>query len=290
MKISSGKRWPFCRRGKCDNRVLTFTLIYPHAWHEYTRCLSTTGLHIQSFLTHRHQRPGCLATVADVFIWTQRVLAGITFWTVWGYFFWIWHTISTHGTSRHLRFEPYITVTSQWARWHLKSPASRLFTQPFIQAQIKKKYQSSASQAFVWGVHRWPVNSPHKWPVTRKMFPFDDVIMSLSNVLCNEEMKTQFNDAYMHGRAEVDFELWRKSIQLWFIRHPQNILLSVVLGYVQAKIMWFTRLILYFCDGEEAFFTFTSLRESKHQSSLLHALILCVGNPPVTGGFPHKDQ
>ena len=25
--------------------------------------------------------------------------------------------------------------------------------------------------------HRWPVNSPHKWPVTRKMFPFDDVIM-----------------------------------------------------------------------------------------------------------------
>ena len=27
------------------------------------------------------------------------------------------------------------------------------------------------------GNHRWPVNSPHKWPVTRKMFPFDDVIM-----------------------------------------------------------------------------------------------------------------
>ena len=38
-------------------------------------------------------------------------------------------------------------------------------------------YQSSASLAFVWGIHRRPVNSPHKWPVTRKMFPFDDVIM-----------------------------------------------------------------------------------------------------------------
>ena len=24
---------------------------------------------------------------------------------------------------------------------------------------------------------RWPVNSPHKGPVTREMFPFDDVIM-----------------------------------------------------------------------------------------------------------------
>ena len=27
------------------------------------------------------------------------------------------------------------------------------------------------------GIHRWPVNSPHKWPVTRNIFPFDDVIM-----------------------------------------------------------------------------------------------------------------
>ena len=42
----------------------------------------------------------------------------------------------------------------------------------------RKKHQSSASLAFVWGIHRRPVNSPHKWPVTRKMFPFDDVIMT----------------------------------------------------------------------------------------------------------------
>ena len=39
------------------------------------------------------------------------------------------------------------------------------------------KHQSSASLAFVPGIHRRPVNSSHKWPVTRKMFPFDDVIM-----------------------------------------------------------------------------------------------------------------
>ena len=41
----------------------------------------------------------------------------------------------------------------------------------------QRKHQSSASLAFVWGIHRGPVNSTHKWPVTRKMFPFDDVIM-----------------------------------------------------------------------------------------------------------------
>ena len=43
----------------------------------------------------------------------------------------------------------------------------------------QRKHQSSASLAFVWGIHRGPVNSPHKWPVTQKMFPFDDVIMCL---------------------------------------------------------------------------------------------------------------
>ena len=41
----------------------------------------------------------------------------------------------------------------------------------------QRKYQISASLALVWGIHRWPVNSPHQWPVTRKLFPFDDVIM-----------------------------------------------------------------------------------------------------------------
>ena len=40
-----------------------------------------------------------------------------------------------------------------------------------------RKHQSPASLAFVRGIHRGPVNSPHKWPVTRTLFPFDDVIM-----------------------------------------------------------------------------------------------------------------
>ena len=52
----------------------------------------------------------------------------------------------------------------------------------------QSKHQSSASLAFVWGIHRGPVNSPHKWPVTRKMSPFDDVIMFLLFYWCNCEM------------------------------------------------------------------------------------------------------
>ena len=46
----------------------------------------------------------------------------------------------------------------------------------------QRKHQSSAPLAFVREIHRWPVNSPHKRPVTRKMFPFDDVIIWLPGI------------------------------------------------------------------------------------------------------------
>ena len=50
-------------------------------------------------------------------------------------------------------------------------------------AADERKHQSSTSLAFVRGLHRWSANSPHKGPVTRKMFPFDDIIM-------NDDIKT----------------------------------------------------------------------------------------------------
>ena len=54
-----------------------------------------------------------------------------------------------------------------------------------------KKYQSSASLAFVRGIHRGSMNSPHKWPVTRKMLPFDDVI-----VKCTVPVTTKWSATY----------------------------------------------------------------------------------------------
>ena len=44
--------------------------------------------------------------------------------------------------------------------------------------QIKENTKAPRHWAFVRTIHRGPVNSPHKWLVTRKMFPFEDVIMS----------------------------------------------------------------------------------------------------------------
>ena len=48
----------------------------------------------------------------------------------------------------------------------------------------QRKHKISASLAFVWGIHRWPVNSPHKGSITLKMFPFDDVIMLFPKPVC----------------------------------------------------------------------------------------------------------
>ena len=51
------------------------------------------------------------------------------------------------------------------------------------------KQQSSASLTFVRGIHRWPANSRHKRSITRKMFPFDDVIMKTSPYFVGKDMK-----------------------------------------------------------------------------------------------------
>ena len=51
----------------------------------------------------------------------------------------------------------------------------------FYSGADQRKHQNSASLAFVWGIHRWPVDSLHKRPVTQKMFPFDNVTMLISS-------------------------------------------------------------------------------------------------------------
>ena len=64
----------------------------------------------------------------------------------------------------------------------------------------QSKHQSSASLAFVWGIHRGPVNSPHKWPVTRKMFPFDDVIMFVP--------PSPFRSAHVWTYCDATLSIW----------------------------------------------------------------------------------
>ena len=60
---------------------------------------------------------------------------------------------------------------------HLNCLLNRLFRR-----RTKKNNQSSASLAFVRGIHRWPGNSSYK---AQKMFPFDEIIMCVMMIIKN---------------------------------------------------------------------------------------------------------
>ena len=69
----------------------------------------------------------------------------------------------------------------------------------------QRKHQSSASLAFVRGIHRGPVNSPHKWPVTRKIFPFDDVTMLSSQWLNMSQCLSHMNSVRLDSTNWFNF-------------------------------------------------------------------------------------
>ena len=93
----------------------------------------------------------------------------------------------------------------------------------------QRKHQSSASLAFVRGIHRRLMKSPHKWQVTRKMFPFDDVIMSH---MCRRVHDSLWN---------VKFLLSDWSIILLMIPLIIGLTVSVLLSIVAIPtVMWCT--------------------------------------------------
>ena len=65
-----------------------------------------------------------------------------------------------------------MSVMSQSHHQHHDCSLNRLFRR-------RSKKTSKLRVIGLRGIHRSPVNFPHKWPVTLKMFPFDDVIMCI---------------------------------------------------------------------------------------------------------------
>ena len=93
------------------------------------------------------------------------------------------HSYCMNGsTPSEMRLSPRPTVTLHYNDVTMDAIASQITSRMIVYSAVysdadQRKHRSSASPAFVRGIHRWPVNSPHKWPVTRKKFAFDDVIM-----------------------------------------------------------------------------------------------------------------
>ena len=97
------------------------------------------------------------------------------------------HRNYTRGEAQNMIFGCGLTLVGFVHNLHyndviMNTMASQITSLTMVYSTVysrrrSKKNQSSASLAFVRIIHRWSVNSPHKGPVTRKMSPFDDVIM-----------------------------------------------------------------------------------------------------------------
>ena len=132
------------------------------------------GIH-QSVLDSTHK--GQVMQMFDIFFdYSEHAVEQTVELSVsWGAMMFMWHHRNDIHCYRDALFH-YCDVIMSMMSSNITSLTS-VYSTVFYSGVDQRKHQSSASLAFVWGIHRGPVNSPHKWPVTRKMFPFDDVIM-----------------------------------------------------------------------------------------------------------------
>ena len=78
------------------------------------------------------------------------------------------------GSQTEIFTGPRASVTLQWRHNEHDGISNDQPQHCLLRVQIKENIKAPRH----WPLCRRPVNSPHKWPVTWKMLPFDDVIMS----------------------------------------------------------------------------------------------------------------
>ena len=97
---------------------------------------------------------------------------------------WQWSNIDSHNGVAPTRQQTIIWTNDGLLYWNIHAHyndvimgviASQITSLTIVYSIVysdadQRKHQSSASLAFVRGIHRGPVNSPHKWPVMRKCF------------------------------------------------------------------------------------------------------------------------
>ena len=143
---------------------------------------------------------------------------------------WLLHSLSQKNNSLH-----YCDVI-------MSAMASQITSLTVVYPTVysdadQRKHQSAASLAFARGIHWWPLNSPHKWPVTRKMLPFDDVIMLIGDWIILEA-----SASYICMLCIKDIMLENKSFGCF----GYNVLVIVMVNnyYQIKKHSWFALFML----------------------------------------------
>ena len=130
--------------------------------------------------------------------------------------------------------------------------ASQITSLPIVYSTLysdadQRKHQSSAWLAFVWGIHRGSVNSPHKWSVTRKMFPFDDVIM-MNQFSARIYATLSFNDLTIQVQISHVYETWASPYPC--LQMPLHLTITgptIKISMGLSKIIWMLRVKDFIC-------------------------------------------
>ena len=116
----------------------------------------------------------------------------------------------------------------------------------------QRKHQSSALLASVRGIHPWPLNSPHKWQVTRKMFPFDDVIIFTCTILQRQQrswktMIVVFSSLLnpLRGRMKYALVLYWCNVIVFLL---QNTFIYKA-NYFMNPLKWLERKSYWYCKN-----------------------------------------
>ena len=102
----------------------------------------------------------------------------------------LWNGADFVYVSMHYAYQFICHIATHYSDVIMSAMASQINSVPIVCSTVcsgadQRKHQSSASLAFVRVIHRWSVDSPDKGPITRKMFPFDNVIMSWEHAMEN---------------------------------------------------------------------------------------------------------
>ena len=164
----------------------------------------------------------------------------------------------------------------------------------------QRKHQSSLSLAFVRGIHRWPMNSPPKGPVTRKMFPFDYVILIPKYCIYSE----QHYKIKLHFRKKNCYSCLR--LNLCFLSICERGANGAFSSWGNNKLHTerkrsnrgffpnykvFIRLGLSPCHQLTKIPFSPQTKNETHKcwcydmETLTAFMVLCKGNHPITGGF-----
>ena len=128
----------------------------------------------------------------------------------------------------------------------------------------QRKHQRSAPLVFVRVIHRWPVNFPHKRSITRKMFPFDDVIMICRKFRCRPSMHYKILPRIVMMHCAQRFRLNIDNSLQWRHNERHGISNRRRLDCLLNRLF----------------------RHRPKKTSQLHVTGLCEENPLVSGGFP----